>query len=823
MISRQTQRMKTKNNHKKIILVAFLAFSLLFPSISLAQIPSTSGSDIVYYPGGSIIPFYASNSVLAMDSIMNDLGIDKSEVKYSVRDMNVHRRKKQQPQVSVTFEPSDPVPGQKVTAIATPTYFMNDSKDLYFTWFLKTEGTDNIKEMKIKAARILANNDFDWENADYDNDADNDGYVAPMGGDDQRDKNNYCFIHDVNNGNDYRMPTCDHLFPNATGDRTGDGCFSCAHGGDCREAGNKCSSDYASEEHFWRTDPTDEDTAANGQKDEATISGLGATSFSWTYSAGDKVGVVVEGVSIEYSQEEDSAYRIMWAFPVEDSCQSELESHTNWRDTSLPDYYYTEMEPSDINDCLEKNLIDPAEGGGTSEKMDVSLSYLPEFPINDPNTQTNEGDEVIVNSTVTNAQNNGYLRYSWQVYKSNDPNPDSWGSPIPKSQLAGVEQLTGMNLETLKFRLNFSNLKSPTYFKVKLTVTENISNSVVRKGRADVVFPVFSTNEKIRAYTTSVSDLLTLSANEEICREGVDKNICPVTKNQIVTLGVNGTNLTDFAWSLNGESIGPLSSDCSSGECVSGTGESTKTAYFAVTGEPGEIHTINLAATNQETGQKVNLVKIFKIIEPDAYIYSADESTCQPLLLGNYVDIDGNHLPDVSQDQFEAISESEIKLKPEFNGFYWGTPDYAWNIDGNIVDKTTASSFGYSIDDDNVLTLPYKLTGNNYVVSINALYSADSLRKKALNKYWNVQPEEFYEKLVSKGANIEIVDSFSSRSALSKGNAPMTKKVLAAVASGAPNYLIFLIRSLLIGFLIVFSAGFLLSFLDSKKHSNIES
>lgn len=808
--------MKLQKKINKILLLVLTIFVSLGPSVSLAQIPSTSGSAVVYSPGGGLNPFRASNSVLAMDSILNNLGVDKAELKYSVRDMNVHRRKKQQPQVSLTFEPSDPVPGQKVTAIATPTYFLNDSKDLYFTWFLKTEGTDNIKEMKIKAARILANNDFDWENANYDNDSDDDGYTAIMGGNDQEDKNNYCFIHDVKNGNDYRMSSCDHLFPNATGDRTGDGCFSCAHGGDCREPQNDCDSDFASEERFWRTDPTDEGTADNGQKDEATIAGLGATSFSWTYSAGDKVGVVVEGVSIEYSHEEDSAYRIMWAFPVENSCQNELESHSCWRDTSLPDYYYTDMKSDDLNDCLEENLIDPAEGGGTSEKMDVSLSYIPEFPINDPNSATDEGDELIVNSTITNAKNNGYLRYAWQVYKSDEPNPDSWGSPIPKSQLVEAYQTAGMNLDTLRFKLKFPGIKSPTYLKVKLTVTENVSKSLSRRGHADIVIPVFSTNEKIRAYTTSVSDLLVLGSDREICREGLDKAICPITKNQIITLEVDGTNLTDFAWSLNGEPIGPLSADCSSGECVSGTGESTKKAYFATLGEPGEIYTVNLAATNQQTGQKINLVKNFQIIEPDAYIYSADDFSSRPLALGNYIDADGNYWPDVSQDQFEGISGSEIRLKPEFNGFYWGTPNYAWNIDGILVDKTNAADYGYSIDDNDVLTLPGRLAGENYVITINALYAPDNLRKKALIKYWGVQLNEFYEKLVSKGVDIEIADSFSGSQDYSQ-NIPASKKILAAVASGAPNYLIFLIRSLLIGFLIVFTSGFLLSFLQPKK------
>nr|HPN96376.1 hypothetical protein [Candidatus Moranbacteria bacterium] len=61
----------------------------------------------------------------AMNKIIDELGIDESELKYFIKSMNVTRRKKQQPQVSVSFNPGNPVPGQKVTAVATPTYFMN--------------------------------------------------------------------------------------------------------------------------------------------------------------------------------------------------------------------------------------------------------------------------------------------------------------------------------------------------------------------------------------------------------------------------------------------------------------------------------------------------------------------------------------------------------------------------------------------------------------------------------------------------------------------------------------------------------------------------
>ena len=46
------------------------------------------------------------------------------------------------PQVSLTFTPSNPQLGDKLSVTATPLYFMNDASKLYFTWFLKQKDCD---------------------------------------------------------------------------------------------------------------------------------------------------------------------------------------------------------------------------------------------------------------------------------------------------------------------------------------------------------------------------------------------------------------------------------------------------------------------------------------------------------------------------------------------------------------------------------------------------------------------------------------------------------------------------------------------------------
>ena len=95
-------------------------------------------------------------------------------------------------------------------------------------------------------------------------------------------------------------PVCQHLFPNAIGEESGDGSFG------------------AEEEEFWETDPNDPDTADNGNKDEANVVGFGQSSFTWNYIAGDQVGVAVEGSSMIATKHDNSSLMIMWAFPKKD-------------------------------------------------------------------------------------------------------------------------------------------------------------------------------------------------------------------------------------------------------------------------------------------------------------------------------------------------------------------------------------------------------------------------------------------------------------------------------------------------------------------------
>ncbi len=296
-------------------------FTLIIVNIFFINIPFIYAFD----------SFSLSNPVGVENSILGDLGVNKDELRYNIQNMNVARQKKNPPQVMLTFEPANPVPGQKVTVTATPIYFINDAKNLYFTWYLKNDkctdktldgdnykynkdcdlngdGKVNIEDYKIKAMRIIASNDFDYANNDYSKQTtSNNGYKASGGGDDQKGKTTHCYFHDNATGDEYEIDKTNcgssqngHLFAQPPKDgsyhATGSGTFG------------------IDDERFWRTNPNADDTAGTGNNDGANVAGLGEETFTFNYTQGDKIGVVVEGTSFEPTQYSDASYKTMWAF-----------------------------------------------------------------------------------------------------------------------------------------------------------------------------------------------------------------------------------------------------------------------------------------------------------------------------------------------------------------------------------------------------------------------------------------------------------------------------------------------------------------------------
>ena len=187
---------KQKQNYLATMIILMLVNLLAAPSAqAFADLADISAPDA---------------AMQGMDAIISDLGIDKTEMQNSIQTMNVSRQKQTAPQVSLTFTPSNPQLGDKLTVTAIPLYFMNDASKLYFTWFLKqkdcektnnptslqktrcdfnNDGRVDIEDYKIKAMRIVVNNDFNWEAPAMLSSDNKSSYDASYGGDDQKGKN----------------------------------------------------------------------------------------------------------------------------------------------------------------------------------------------------------------------------------------------------------------------------------------------------------------------------------------------------------------------------------------------------------------------------------------------------------------------------------------------------------------------------------------------------------------------------------------------------------------------------------------------------------
>jgi hypothetical protein len=560
------------------------------------------------------------------------------------------------------------------------------------------------------------------------------------------------------------------------------------------------------EEKFWRTNPEDPDTANNGNKDEANVTGLGQDKFSWNYAPGDKVGVVVEGSSVTATKYDDASMMIEWAL-TKNKCAIESSDEDNYApyirkyNVKIPVTAITDdpngqdscIDGNCINDCLADNLLDPREGGQSS-KLDVSLSYVPENPIND-SSGAKEGDELSVHASVAGTKAQSYAKYIWEVYTADEVNPEDWGPPLIKSSLPGVKQTTGIGLDTLKFKLGFSE-PVPKFLKVKVNVSENIDEGITNEGHSEVIIPLYSSSSKIHVFpVTASSDLVLSLGAAERCTTGLDKALCPAVQNEVIGLSVAEGAFKNFLWTVNGEPIKPLSypsgGSCLSRECDSVTGAGTNIAFFPVLNEKGARYNVSLTADNIE-GKKVTLSRTLEVEDPEVKIVSADSGTCQPVLLGNYVDLDNKPWPDYSETNFQAAPGSTISLQPIVNNPF--TKDLLWFIDGQEMSGSNIDAFDASISDDGTLTFPAdKNLGEVYTVAVASLYAQDNNIKKFLNFNNGIQFSDFYESTVSDSIDIQMADLSGSSSA----NVSAPRKFLAAIFTGLPAYISFLFRIVL--------------------------
>lgn len=473
--------------------------------------------------------------------------------------------------------------------------------------------------------------------------------------------------------------------------------------------------------------------------------------------------------------------------------------------TTTQNFTLFSMNSGDINDCLEDNFISPA-GGNPNQKINLSLNYLPESPLNDP-TGLNSST-LAVSATTFGSNNPDLMNYEWRVFKSNVPNPESWGSSqVLKADLVGSGPTSGVGVKELTFKLQFN--PAPKFLKVDLIASEPTgpNSTDTQGGRASLVIPIASSSNRIDVYSPSLSSASKLTLGTQRCAEGKELSNCPVVRNEIIGIRINPTNLKNFMWTIDNK---PFSfSECffdglpgSTDSCD--VTKQTNFAYFPVLKNNGETHTVKLVATNDKTGEQLNLTRTFQVVPPALHIVPAD-STVAPVLLGNYIGLEGELIPDYSTAKFEAVSGSTIKVKPLFNTSFIDPVLVSWSVDGQDV----------SLDADGTLSFSAtKALGDSYSISASGLYVQPMAFRQFLNKQWGVGMNQFFETIVDHSITVDLVNSIYNQNSLSADSAA-PKKIMATIFASLPAYFIFVFRLLLTTFLMLFTTWVLFSLFPS--------
>lgn len=610
-------------------------------------------------------------------------------------------------------------------------------------------------------------------------------------------------------------PICRHLFPVAPGFVVGDGTYG------------------ANEEQFWQTDPNDPDTADNGNKDEANISGLGQDTFTWNYFSGDKIGVVVEGTSMLPTKHNDASNGIMWAFS-KNNCppQGPTGSYTTMvkgRQVVIPTI------DMDLNDCLARNLVDPTEGG-QSTNLEMMITASPEDPINDV-TNRGDGDQLeVVAASVNAAQNIQNTYYDWRVELSSDgtANPAAGWINITAAlnnlpngrKLLSQSRGNGVN----KVQLNMNMLSTDSfngrafstyllnnigYLRFRVDAAENFNAAgATRRGRSNVIVKFNASQDRILAHTVNVAGdpaRVSLNTANQICSGIVnpldppeqqaltrlDAKLCRVIRNEIIGLEVSGADLSNFNWTINGQPL-VCNSKVSSVNCFDDRQGNIN--FFPIIGNVGDtfniVVTANRINSSVSTEKTVTISRTFKIVQPSVTVISNDQTGVWPKLLGQYIDTSGVGYSEYSRDTLETYEGYNVPVRALFTPDFLGghTPpqvERSWSVDGTTLGDGATNTVSF---------LAHKTGQAVYNVSISAVYRPSTLVRQAMEDIWGLSALDTTEIYFSNNTQVEQPDM---------NNITYTgaKKYYALIASYLPGSVLFSIKVLFSAFLILFASG----------------
>lgn len=205
--------MPSKQVLKKTTATLFLA---LFTSVQLFGFAAPTAEAFIFSKPK------APSTKQILDDTMDYFGVPKDQRTFGVAD-----RKAEAPKVHIVFSPTDPKPGEEVTATAYTEGFRDDVRDQYYTWYLRdgkhsrleknieSDTDDDIfdeiyknepdakgmyetmESYKRDAHRIIAASQTLGRFSAKGSDGNTDGYKASLGGhSQQKTKNDYCYMYD---------------------------------------------------------------------------------------------------------------------------------------------------------------------------------------------------------------------------------------------------------------------------------------------------------------------------------------------------------------------------------------------------------------------------------------------------------------------------------------------------------------------------------------------------------------------------------------------------------------------------------------------------
>jgi hypothetical protein len=604
---------------------------------------------------------------------------------------------------------------------------------------------------------------------------------------------NTSFRTDDNSGLDFPI-ACKHKWPDAPGYESGSGHFK------------------TGEEKYWKTDPVDPDTDGDGFVDEADVIGLGHKSFTWTYQAGDRVGVVVEGTSMLPTDEKNAYYKIMWGYPdICDSTKKDLIKGDQCDNSD--DYGYGFLATRA-----------PNEQG--DEKLKVSLSFNPENPVADPsdeNKDKNDGsltsaDRINVTSSLDNTNNNpNNLFYTWQI-SGGDPAKDDWNEIAINSENFETDSpSSGLGLTEFGFTPKKNALDASrgiNYFKVTLTISKS-SGEKTGRGRSSVIVPVNTSGLKIKLYKVEATALegstapkYQASKGKEVCDDGLYATLCPAVQFQMLAATVSGGSKlgeAEYSWSLNGNPLF-LPKNASLFD-----GWSDKTVFFPITKEDNGIEEISVTAVPKNRLEPVSGSRLVTVVHPAAFIKSGDESTAWPL--SYYIDNEDKKLSSVevkSPDAFEAVAYSTSTFFVDTVPSYLIADDpntfINWKINGSSVYDNEFYTANPDMgivkfeNNDQTIRIPFNSdegVSHNLGVELKKYWT--DAEKNILFSAWGIAPEN-----LEGGASSDVFMVYQYPEEESAGVKP--RQILAAIGTNLPHHFAYVLR-LALTILVMFFAS----------------